>query len=166
MCDYNKTSKPSPDSKLTLAEVIRREPSVTDIIRQADVVRHWLEDEKLVCGNGLFQVYFKDWIASVVGWRREPDEVVDYYRHVGMANDLRTPSNWGVEAAIHGREAKEISQAAKTRAQADPVLDSGEAYELVHEAVYSRMPDCRKCGCLPQPAPEAFEPSGARYVAM
>ena len=108
MSNYTKRPSRSP-LRLTLADVIRREPRVVDIIRQADMVRPWVADDKLVCGEGLFQAYFKDWIASVVGWRREPDEVFDYYRNVAMTEGPRTLSNWGVAVLVHGREADEIS---------------------------------------------------------
>ena len=165
MFNCTKNSKPSPDSKLTLDEIIRREPRVRDLISRAHEVGRCPKNPDCVCGNGLFQTHFKGWVGSLVGSDRQPDEVVKFYLSFAMTEDSKGP-NWGVQLVYQQMEVALIAEAAKTRPQADTVLDSSEAYELVERVVWDRMPDCLNCGCLPPPAPEDFAPSGARYVAM
>lgn len=164
MFNYSKRRSPSP-LPLTLAEVIRREPRVADLISRAHEVGRCPKNRDCVCGNGLFQTRFKGLIGSLVGGHRQPDEVVNCYLSFNI-EEPKSPSSWGVELVLQQREVALISQASKNRPLADQVLDSSEVYELVHRMVWDLMPDCRNCGCLPLPAPEDFAPSGARYVTM
>lgn len=142
------TSPPpsSLTSAITLEEIINRQPRVGELLRLAQVVGESQDEQALVCGNVLFDTFYRPLVEALVGHSRQPEQVVDYWLRVATNEGLTTPRSC-VPLIRHARKAASIAKAEVSRPRWDPVLDSSCAYELVHRAVYRRMPDCRSCTC-------------------
>lgn len=132
---------------ISLDEIIRHEPRVDEVLRWARSVHDVRDEHDVVCKNALLPTYARPLIAGLVGWHRQPCEVMDYLFEVAWAEGIRTPRFYPRTMSVHAREAERIRQGAIHFPKPDPVLASSVAYDIVFKAVYHALPRCRNCAC-------------------
>lgn len=135
-------------NRLTWDDIIRLDPRIAALERDALVIRGLARRKGSFCANAAFYGRIKPALSVLVGWGRLPEGYTPPKR-MDRPIQFVTMSEL-VDETNADRKTLSAFLATLTPEQreAHAKLTTSEAYDVVYERLYDLMPNCRRCSCL------------------
>lgn len=132
----------NPSSGLTWNEIVRLEPRLARLLRQARAVKDD-RSESYFCANEIWYRDLKPQLTQLVGWDRGSDDDPAMQAWRREADRLTEAGGGMVDLAMLPALPRHLIPEGD-----DPRMHGSATYSLAYEKIYSVLPGCRSCGCL------------------